>query len=126
MKSLVSNHIKKPRVIASILKENNLGNYTVNQAANMKRAISKENEVLNYGDMFRLLHQHTNISNDPNQMFVAGYQVDHETEDVKFVVTSKTLLKNIKKFRFIQTDGTFKVTYFNTPFLALGKLNYQS
>lgn len=118
--TLVSNFVTRPKMIASILRDHEFGDSTVAQIMNMKSKI-KDNSVSTFGELFQLLESHNHIPENEETFFVAGCEMDSETGLTRFVVTSKVLLRNIKKFRLLQLDGTNKLSYFDQPVIVLGK-----
>lgn len=119
--NLVQSKVKNVRALKSYLGKENLGNFTLNQVRNMKKAADKLDDTTTYGQLYAFLSRFMTIPRDDEEMFVAGVHLDTENDTIRFVLTTKTCLRNIKHFALVQCDGTFKTTYLDTPLIVLGK-----
>lgn len=83
----------------------------------------KGKEKINCGTLEKWLQENTPMPNDETTPFVLNYEMDYEDEkniDLRFIVTTKLLLKQAIGCDLIHADATYKLTWQGFPVLVVG------
>lgn len=124
IKKLVEARVKTPSIIKTYLEENLKKKFTINQIKRVLSSLKNDSSIIDFGQLSQRLTELSQIPEDVTFPFVVNYELNDDRNKVKMMISSKKLLMNMKKFKFLQIDSTFKLSWHGFPVLVIGKYFY--
>lgn len=79
--------------------------------------------TMTLGQLEEKLMKHTSVPDDDDESFIVDYRIDYDTQDFKFFISSKKLLRNAINAEVVSADTTYKMIWNGFPVSPVGTID---